>query len=84
MTDICICIDGVLCTVGQCNKVEGDGEDPGCCKKFFLPITAVVDSVGYDKYSDIWLAYMFGCFYTLFCFKVKRNYSRVERRDVVV
>lgn len=78
--DLCICIDGILCTAGLCRREEGNDEDPGCIKKFFCPITSVIESVGYDKYSDIWLAYTFGCFYTLFCFDVKNNLERKNRK----
>ena len=55
--DLCICIDGILCTWGLCRKEEGNGEDPGCPKNSFCPITTVVESVGHNKYSGILLAY---------------------------
>jgi len=67
MCDPCICVDSLLCSLKLCNKELGDGKEPSVLKKLFLPITSVIDSVGYNQYADIWLAYTFGCFYTV-CF----------------
>lgn len=71
MSGLCPCIDTVLCSIGLWKKNEGDGKEPNLCKKIFLPVTSVIDSNGYDKTSEIILAYICCCFYTLCCFKVK-------------
>lgn len=88
MSGVCFPVDFTLCVCGLCNKKEGDGVEPTCCKKFILPSTSVVDYSGYDNYSDIGLSYIFGCFYTL-CFmkwdqpKYSSEQNRRERQGLM-
>lgn len=81
MSGVCSCIDIPLCYIGLLKENKGDGKEPNLCKKIFLPVTSVIDSNGYDKTSEIFLAYSFCCFYTLCCFKVKdANNANTQRQ----
>ena len=53
MVDVCVPIDIACCLCAQYERREGNEEPQGCCKKFWLPMTSVVDATGYDNYSDI-------------------------------
>ena len=81
MVDVCVPIDIACCLCAQYERREGNEEPQGCCKKFWLPITSVVDATGYDNYSDIALAYFLGFFYTLFCWdETGSNTTRFSTR----
>ena len=84
MADLCVAVDCVSCTTGYFAGIKGDNRDPGCCKKTFLPMTAVIEAEGADKCCpEITLAYFLGPFYTLCCWDIGK-YREVSKIEIQV
>lgn len=83
MVDICVPADLTVCLIKQCDEEQGDRKNPTCVKKFFLPMTSIVDAEGYDTYNKLLLAYFLGPFYTLCCWDTSSLTKRYEKVMVV-
>lgn len=70
-----------------CDEQEGDNKNPTCVKKFFLPMTSIVDAEGYDTYNKIVLAYFLGPFYTFCCWdttSLSQRYKPVQKVENII